>query len=403
MVISLKNSNYNITKFLSFTLFVIVISHTLVHVAGSLRSSLFPVIKNEFLLTNTQIGIIAAIPPLCQALFTFPAGHLADRFTSRKMIALSIAMAIIGSVLAGGALNVYMYIAATSLLTLSSTFYHPPANSYLTKATPPDKRTKFLGILGSGGTSGFALGSFSITFLLGFFGFEWRQLYLFWVIPPLFALVGLFFIPNQPTSTSKSFHLETKEQNDPETDESLFSKSMISYLFSSGIRSFGGGMTTAFLSIYLVELRGWTVGLVGILFGIGRLLGIVSSSLGGSLAIHFHEKRWAVSTLFLSYTFFLLAFLTRSFLAFFAIYLAYRFTISLSSPATSAIVARLSPRDKRGRGFALSFLPGSIVRTVGPIVAAFIAEIFGMFTIFIASGLVFYLGVAVLELGVKID
>ncbi|NIQ07516.1 MAG: MFS transporter [Candidatus Korarchaeota archaeon] len=395
----LHDDPVQVEKILSISLLVIVISHTLIHVAGSIRTSIYPLIKEEFTLTNKQIGIIAAIPPLCQALFTLPAGVLSDKLTSRKIIAFSIGMAVTGALLAGITLNVFMFIVATSLLTLSSTFFHPPANSYLSKDTTPQNRPKALGVFNSGGILGFALGSFSITILMGWWGYQWRDLYQFWIIPPLLILGGLYFVPTYPTGYSNS-----SEANLEETEEegTLLSSNMIFFLLASGIRRFGGSMTTAFLSIYLVERRTWTIGLVGLMFGVSRVIGLIAASLGGALASHFGEKEWTISSLFPAYVCFLAAFLVSGVVPFLALYLMYRFFGMLGMPALSAITARLSPREKRGRGYALSFLPGSIVGTIGPIVAGFIADAFGIFPIFILSGVIFCVGLVVLELGVNI-
>lgn len=404
----LKKEGYRLAEILSFTLIIVVISHTLVHVAGSLRSSLYPLIKQEFTLTNTQVGIIAAAPRLFQALFTLPVGYLSDRFTSKKMITVSILLAATGALLAGFTQNVLMFIAAISLLALSSTFYHPPANSYITKTTPPDERPKVLGILNSGGISGFALGSFSITILMGFLGFQWRQLYQFWILPILFALIGLYFTSAKPSKIKSNTEepannsRKNKKNRYGENENKLLSTSMIFFLLSRGNRRFARGMVTAFLSIYLVNIRGWTVGFVGLLFGAGRLIGIGAASLGGALTSRFGEKKWAVITQFTSYTFFLIAFLVKRLIPFFTLYLVYRFIGMLGMPATSAITARLSPREKRGRGYALTFLPGSIVRTIGPLVAAFIADTLGIFSIFMISAIILYLGVGTLHFGVKI-
>ena len=85
-------------SFLGYSLFVMFITHTLTHVAGSIRTTLFPVIKEEFSLSNQQIGLIAAIPPLITALITIPAGLMSDRYGTKKLIALSMVMAAIGAI-----------------------------------------------------------------------------------------------------------------------------------------------------------------------------------------------------------------------------------------------------------------------------------------------------------------
>lgn len=396
----LKNKERNATKILTLSLIIIIVSHTLIHVAGSIRTSIFPLIKEEFFLTNVEIGIIAAIPVLSQAVFTIPAGVLSDKLSSQKIITFSISMAVLGAILAGFAQNVLMFIIATSLLTISSTFFHPSANSYISKKMEPEARPKALGLFNSGGIFGFALGSFSITIFMGLMGYKWRNLYQFWILPPLLALIGLYFLPSSPQTNIQN--LKESQQENSE-DFKLLSNSMIFFLLSSGFRRFGGGMTRAFLSIYLVEIRGWNIGLISLMYGVSRLIGLVAASLGGALTSKIGEKRGVRIALFPAYTCFLVAFFIKGMFTFLILYLAYRFFGMLGSPALSSITARLSPREKRGRGYALSSLPSSIVRTIGPIVAAFIADIFGLLSIFVLSAGVFYMALIIIEFGVKID
>lgn len=71
--------------------------------------------------------------------------------------------------------------------------------------------------------------------------------------------------------------------------------------------------------------------------------------------------------------------------------------------ANVSIVARLSPPRRRGMGFALSSLPGSLVRFGAPLVAAFIADAYGAYPIFIAAAVIYYLGLTVYQFGVTLD
>jgi MFS family permease len=390
-----------VRNFVGYSLIVLIITHTLTHVAGSIRTSLYPLIKEEFSLTNQQIGIIAAIPPLVQALVTLPTGALSDRFGAKSMISVSILMAALGSFLAGLTLNPLMFIMATTLLTLNSTFYHPPANSYVTKKSEPSERAMKLGLLNSGGTFGFALGPLSITILMEILGFPWRNVYLFWIIPILLGLVAIYLVD---TSTGVDESTQEREDGeDPDQEEGLISQSMVAFLSSTGIRRLGSSMTIAFLSIYLVESQGWNIGLIGIMFFSSRLMGLVASPLGGWLTSHYGEKSWATLAFAISYILFLLAFIIPGLVPFFILYLGYSFMRMLAMPATSSITAMLSPRRQRGIGYALSFLPGSLVRAIGPIIAAYIADTFGLYPIFMISVAVFFIGLGIFQFGVRLE
>jgi MFS family permease len=361
-----------------------VLIHVLVHAAGNMRSTLYPTLKEEFSLTNQQIGLIAAIPALCQVIFSIPAGLFSDRFGAKKLIALSILMAAVGAFLGSISVDPWMYIVATTLLTLNSTIYHPAAQSYTTSNTRPRDRARALGIWNGGGTFGMSLGPLSISILMGVLAFQWRQVYQLWVLPILIGLVALFFLKD---STEVTRGEASDEETEPGAATTLLSKSMIMFLTSSGIRRFGGSLTAGFLTIWLVENQGWTLANLGVMFGISSLLGIVASPLGGELASRLRAR----------------AVTLKGFWPFMFFYLAQRFFGILGMPAGIAITAKLSPPRQRGMGFALSTLPGSLVGSVAPIVAAFIADSYGLYLIFVVAAVIYYVGLGVFQFGVKID
>jgi len=54
-----------------------------------------------------------------------------------------------------------------------------------------------------------------------------------------------------------------------------------------------------------------------------------------------------------------------------------------------------------GMGFALSFMPSAITGIVGPVFAAWIADSYGYFPIFIVAGVILVLGLGLFALVVK--
>ena len=377
-----------------------VLIHALVHAAGNIRSAIFPILEEEFSLSYQQVGLIVAIPSLCQLLFSVPTGVLSDRFGAKKLITLSIIMATAGALLGSMSMTPWMYIVATTLLTLNSTVYHPPSQSYVSNITRPKDRSRALGIWHAGGTTGVSLGPLSVTILMGIFAFQWRQIYGFWVLPILFGLVALYFVKPPAEMVKK----EVKEDWDEgDTVETLLNTNMMFLLLSGTIRRFGGGLTTGFLQIWLAKSQGWTISQIGVMLGVSSLMGIIASPLGGELASKFGEKRWLVGTLFASYTCFMLAIVLKGFWPFMLFYLAQRFFGILGMPANMTLTSRLSPPKQRGIGFALSSIPENVIRPLASIVAAYMADYYGLYPIFIATAVIYYLGLGVLQLGVKIE
>lgn len=375
-----------------------VVTHALVHAAGNMQSTIYPDIKEDFSLSNFQIGVISAVPPLSQAIFSIPAGWISDRFGSKKVIAISMIMAALGALIAGFSVSPWMFVVAAVLFTLTSTFYHPPAHSYSARIASPKDRSKAMGYLNAGGTFGVSLGPLSVSIMLSL-GFLWRQVYQFWVIPITLGIVFLMMVKTDPRGEHNGDN--HAEDTNPDEPTSLLTRDFLLYIASRGVRMFGMSMFAPFLSIYLSEVRGWSTVQIGFMLGISGVLGLVGSPMGGYLATRFGEKRWVIASMLVASTFFIAAFYVPGIYPFMAMYLVYRLFGIMAMPGQAAITARLSPPSQMGMGFALTFMPSSITGILAPIVGAWIADYYGYLSIFMVATGIMYLAVLIFSLAVN--
>lgn len=374
-------------------------THTLTHVFARIAPILYPEFIIEFGLTNQDLGLIASIPSLCSALLSIPIGLTADKIGAKKMILISIGVAISGAILTYTATSPITLILGLSLLIVNTTIYHPASYSFTTFLFKPKDRPKALGLHGAGGTLGMTLGPMSLTLLVASLAFNWRQVYLFWIAPLLIGAVAvqlIKYIPSEDVSTKSA------EENEGQATK-LLTSGMILFLLFGAIRSMGMSMNITFMNVWLSDTKGWDVTFRGIITGANTLMGLVAAPIGGLLAAKYGEKKWTVWTLILSYSCYALAYLLPGNNTFIVFYVASGLFNFLSMAANSAIMAKLSPSGQRGLGFALYFLPGSIMGAIAPMIAAFIADTFGVYNVFIACIGVYFTAVAVLQFGVKVD
>lgn len=383
---------------LSYGLIVMTVTHTLTHVFQRIHLALFPIVRREFHLSLEQLGVIAAIPFLCQALLGIPTGLISDRFGSKRMIIVSFTLAILGSLLASQTINPEMFTVAVSLVYINTVVYHPASYRFTTRMFGPRDRSKALGIHGAGGTLGMALGPISVSILMGIFAFSWRQVYLFWAFPILLGLVAVLRLRPEATEDLK----EDGEIGGKVEGGSIFTSSMVLFLLYIGLRSMAAQMIEVFLPIYLVENRRLGEALASLVFGSSFLLGLAAAPIGGAVASRLGEKRWLVISLGMAYLCLGAAVISPDVAGFVILYLAYGFCNTLGMAANSAIVASLSPSKRMGFGYSLFFLPGEVMGVVAPVIAAYIASGFGLTSIFIIGLAIYVGGLAVLKMSVKV-
>ena len=376
-------------------------THTFTHVFGRLYTATFPLLQDEFRLTLTELAILAAIPHLFDTLVSIPAGLLSDRFGSKRMLLVSMAFAVLGSLLAAGTANPLMLAAAATFVYLNTTVYHPASYTYTTRLFTLRDLPKALGVHGAGGTFGMALGPISLS-LFALLGLTWRHVYIFWALP---LLVGtLLVLRLQEISAEQDADAHATDQASPTAAAtSLLSRGMLMFLIYTSIRTVASQIVTVFMPLFMVDVKGLTVEEMGIVYGSLPLTGLLAAPVGGFIALRVGSKRWLITSILLSEVCLALVWLAPTIPLFVLVYVANGFTGTLGMAARSSLVAALTPRGRRGVGYSLLFLPGSIMGAIAPLFATNIIALFGMEGLFPISILISLVGVATLATGVKTE
>lgn len=368
-------------KVLSYTILVMTLSHAFIHIFGGMLPSMLPIFREEFGLTLSQLGIIASMPFLGQTLLSIPSGYISDRFGARTMISSAFVISITSALVVSVAPNILVLIVALSVLGMVSTLYHPASFAYTSKIVSPQNQSKALGLNNAGGTLGFALGPLSIPVIIGVLALGWRIAYLAWIVPC--ALVLLMVLRLKPEKdASKEATQEVPAQPVGDNLRTMFSAGLVFFLVFTAVRATGTEMIITFLPTYLGEVRMLSVAEASLIYGSVSLLGVIGSPLGGLLSDRFKPKTWLAASSALEAGFLISAYLAPSTPLFIAIYFTQSFIVSLGIAANSAIVASLTPSARRGMGYALYFLPISLIGAATPAFGGMVAERMGLATLF---------------------
>lgn len=387
------------TKLLNYGLLVMVVSHTLTHVFRGIHTAIFSILRDEFTLSLQQLGLIAAIPSLCQAILGIPTGLLSDRIGSKKMLLLSFGFAALGAILAGTATNPVMLVIAISLVYINTTIYHPASYSYTTKLFRSGDRSKALGLHGAGGTLGHAMGPLAVSLLIGILAWQWRNIYLVLAVPMIIGIIMVLFLKEEESESIKSVEIQPDVSSE---NNKFLNTNLVMFLFYQALRSMGRSMIGSFLVLWLLDIRNMGITIASLISSTTTLTGILAAPLGGYIASKLGDMKWLQISLLVSLSFLALAFNLPSNTAFTGFYVAYGFFNTLGMAPRNSIIAKLTPRKQRGLGFALLFLPGSIMGAIAPIVAGYIAENVGLGNIFNLALLINFVSLIILKFAVKV-
>ena len=385
------------TGILSYGLIVMAVSHTLTHVFGGIHTAVFSQLREEFDLNLQQLGLIASIPSLASAILAIPVGLLSDRIGPKKMLLMSFGFAGVGAVLAGTASTPLMLIVAVSLIYINTSIYHPASYATTAKMFKPEDRAKAMGLHGAGGTLGHAMGPLSVSLLVGLLAWQWRQVYLFLAVP---MIVGILMVYKLPDSEDEE---KEEKQEVKTTGEKFLTTSLIMFLAYQATRMIASSMMNTFLVLYLQDVRGMSLTVSTFLQSTNTLTGLVFAPIGGYLAAKYGDKQWLQVSLLAAFTVLAVAFQIPNNSLFMGLYVLYGVGNTLGMAGRSAIMARLTPSGQRGLGYALFFLPGSIIGAIAPFVAGYVADIMGFQTIFNVAVVVNFVALGILKFAVKVD
>jgi predicted MFS family arabinose efflux permease len=155
------------------------------------------------------------------------------------------------------------------------------------------------------------------------------------------------------------------------------------------VNSLGWSSTMPFFAVYLEKIRLVSLVLIGAVYLVSGVFTLIASVLGGALTDRYGSKRVALagyvsSVVSASLTGYMIrsAFPVYPLLVIYPLFSLFR---GLSGPATSAIVASLSGRERVIRGFSLQTVGGNLGFGLGPAIGGFLAYRLGYSSVFALS------------------
>jgi len=166
-------------------------SHFITHGYMTLLPAVLVVIAADSSMSFLDIGIIANIGYFLYGLGAFPAGHLADKYGSKRILTIGIFGMAISSLLVGSAPTIITFGIAYGILGCFASIHHPAGLSLIARGIK-EKKGKALGVHGILGNVGLFLTPLMASGCILLFD-SWRAAYIiFGFIGIIFALIFYF-------------------------------------------------------------------------------------------------------------------------------------------------------------------------------------------------------------------
>lgn len=244
--------------------------------------TIFPLLKLEWGLSDTQLGLAVSLFTLGRTLMSLPAGWLADRKGILKIMQPMVLLWSLFTMLSGWANRFWGFLGFRLGVGLMDGGNGPLDLAYLGKASPERKRGIFLGIY----SIALYLGSGVGVIYAGAIGerFGWRWVFIIPGIIGMITALGLFLLPKNPGEKIAKSEPKPPEKSEVSGYRWLFKKPFPGIFVGAAFGVFASTALVSWLPTYLTRQFAVSLTRAGLVTG-GVIIpaSIIGTLLGGIL------------------------------------------------------------------------------------------------------------------------
>lgn len=369
-----------------------LLSAVLVHATVEIPFFIFPVVVllvGDDLFQNIEfgwigLGVLGTVGTLAVGLPSPFFGTLSDKYRRGSMMAFSLVLGSIGTLIIGlaGDSIVFMLLGIL-LMGLGVSLYHPPGLSWVSIGLDdPAKRSsspnlnRILAIHGIGGTFGAAIGPLSVYFLID--TISWQEIYLMWSIPlaavalGFWILVGRYESPSEASLPSKRANVAPQPDVSEQTLNGNNTTVLIIFSFMLAM-SLTRGMINFILSPFLIEEKQFQTSQAAFYVGFSTLLGSIGQFIGGFLGDRYSERIVLSYSAALQVVVLAGIYIMEVHSILFVFYILLGVATATFWPATSSLIAKSATH--RGKAFGWFLLIANVIGAMGPAIDGILLSI----------------------------
>ena len=379
----MKKSIYSQT-YTRYVLGVLVVVYVFNFIDRQILAILAPAIKDELLLSDTQIGALSGVAfGIFYATLGIPIARLADRYSRVSIISICLSIWSLMTAFSGLATNFVQLLIARIGVGIGEAGGSPPSHSLLADYFAPGKRATALGIYALGVPIGILFGNLAGGWIGEIFG--WRQAFFLVGLPGIIlAIILKLTVKEPPRGYSEEKPADTTTVPFRTVVKTMWGFKSFKYIaLGAGTQAFVGYGAIAWMPSFLVRAHDLSIGevgtalglIIGFFGGIGTLLsGVIGDKLGAKSVKYY--------MLVPAYGFLIAVpagaavFLADDLYLVLAIYTIPAFLVNLYTGPTFAMTQSLAPLAMRAAASALLLFIINIIGLVfGPTTVGIISDL----------------------------
>ncbi len=361
-------------------------SHGLVHLFEGVLPPLIPLLVIEFSTDYFHLGMIVSAFSYAFGLGSLPAGFLTDKIGPRRLISLYLFGAGLLSIFIWPVGSLWAYGVLMGLIGLFCSTYHPAANTLISLSI--NQKGKGFGIHGIAGSLGIA----SVPVLSAWFGtaMGWKAPHMIFGLTGI--AVGIFSL-----TVPRPAPVPPKSRVAGDTGREGQSVSVVNLVLFFLSATFLGltyrGIMT-FLPTYLGKevlvnfMHLDPVNLGGTIATVALLSGALGQYISGRLVDRYNPERLYLTVVLVGTVFVFLMAIGKNMIIVVAA-LMYALFYFASQPVQNFLISQYLPRHRHGIGYGIFFFLTFGVGSTAAAICGYLADRFGLKSVFYAMGLCF--------------
>ncbi|MGF7184229.1 MFS family permease [Desulfitispora alkaliphila] len=241
-------------------------------------NTLYPLIQEDWALTDAQVGLLASAISLGMALFVLPGSYIADKWSRTKMVTVLGSIFSLGSLLAGAAASFSFLLFTRFFSGIGFSAFAPAASTSLITWFKRSIWGKVLGFYNTSQQAGVLVGFMLIGALATKYGWQ-GTFYILGAVAMVLVILSLFLPKQQGPKSSKNENQVSLKSAVPV----LFkNKSLVGLAIFTGVANAMTVAMLAFMPIYFVRILEMPLQQAATFTGLTIFVGVASGPLAGT-------------------------------------------------------------------------------------------------------------------------
>lgn len=283
------------TKY-NLPVFILAIAHLVTDLTQGAVPILLPFLKEKFMLTYAQVGMIVLVQNLTSSVIQPIFGYYTDKISLFWLLPASVLVATIGITLTGYASSYTSLLLIVIITGVGVAAFHPQASRSAMLLSSADSKGRNMGLFSVGGNLGFALGSIAMSILIVLPGDLSNTVYF--LIPGILIFAWLMQSRKQLDTYSVNNRKSAQQKVTPKVERAYYYLFiLITFIFIRSTIQMG---ITTYLPLYYIEYLMGEPKYAANLISMFLVFGVIGTFMGASLSDRFGRKRIILTSMIIT-------------------------------------------------------------------------------------------------------